>query len=162
MSWNFESIYAQRSEKFHEKYGDADRGLLVRMILELETALYPFAVTLGSLDEKSWRGTHATSNLFPTTNEAGEAYIYSVDGDHKHELSGKRIKLETIPEAELHRYEYDERESFTIADGRQLDDEFTVFSVHQQAPGAYVGCGSVHMEDIRRAVKLIFPGKSND
>lgn len=161
MGWNHKTLDAIFRKRASDMYADKSNTELIDRIIQLEVAAYGFDHTLYSLNEESWRGTHATSPLFPSTQEDEQhrttVFVFSVDGNYKHELSGKRIPIKDIAESDLHRYEYGERESIDIKDGRQLDDDFDIIAVHQQAPGAYVGCGSIDMGDIRHLNKVLYP-----
>ena len=151
--WNKESIAKERREKAIVNLAGADHEQLIERIVALETALYPFAYVCGSLNEKAWRGTNATSKLFPMLSDNEKFLVYE---------DGKSVEGEKIPESKLHEVEYYEADSIYIEDGTTLDDDFDILSVHQQAPGAYVGCGSITMSDVRAAVALIFPHRGSD
>jgi hypothetical protein len=163
MSWNHEGIAAKRRNLLREEFGedvvdspDVKIAQLINYIVELETALYPFAYVCGSLNEKSWRGTHATSKLFPSLDDNGNFMIYqpaAEDGSSESTM----LSVKTIPEDRFHKEDYEEEESITINDGTLLHDDFEILAVHQQAPGAYVGCGNITMRDVRYAINVMWP-----
>ena len=148
-NWNEESIRAKRAEKAIVIYENADRDALIKRILDLEVGLYPFAYCLGSLDMASWRGTYASSKLFPMLDEKDDSFMFYKDGNSQH--------VKSIPETDMHAVDYYTVDSIIISDGRDLDDSFSILAVHQEAPGAYVGCGDIAMGDVRRARRLLWP-----
>lgn len=151
MGWKIEQIRERHRKEAEQRFASADKSALLDHIAALEAALYPFAYVLGSLDQKSWRGTHATSKLFPSQFEcipSGELPVWNSETKH--------YEGAAISEDKLHAVEYSETESLTIEDGTKLDNEFDILAVHQQSPGAYVSCGSITMGDARRAHALVF------
>ena len=146
--WNKISIAKEQREKLLAENLTPEQ--LLDRAVELATALYPFAYVCGSLDTHCPKGMHATSKLLPMLTENDKFQVYE-DEDFK--------EIEPIPEENLHTVNYEEEDSITLVDGTLLDDSFDVLSVHQQAPGAYVGCGSITMSDVRHASRLIFPNK---
>jgi hypothetical protein len=150
MSWKYDSIAKQRAEKAAARFAAADRETLIARIVALETALYPYVVALSSVLEKSWRGTTASSKLFPMRPE---------DSDHKFLVSNletRKSESIDIPEEKLAEIRYYETESLSIADGSKLGDDFTLLAFHQQAPGAYVGCGSIDVADVKYTLKVFY------
>lgn len=145
--WNRESIRSERKAKLDAL--NLTKEQLIERVLDLETALYPFTYTLGSINNESWRGTNVTSKLFPMLGDDNEYLVFEPGGGTKH--------IKAIPESELHITDYYEHDSIYIKNGSNLDDLFDVLSVHQQAPGAYIGCGSVTMGDVRYAVGIMYP-----
>ena len=148
MGWKYDDIAKQLKIKVESLFKDADNAVLLERIVALETALYPFVQVMGSLNEKSWRGTTASSKLFPMLSESNQFLVYDAELKEAKEVS-------VIPESELHHVEYYTEDSLSIVDGAQLHDDFEILSVHQSAPGAYIGCGSISMKDIRHAQAIL-------
>ena len=146
--WNKEKIANSQRDANASWVSSADRNSLIERIIALETALYPFAYVFGSLDSKSWRGTTATSKLFPLYSEGDKLLVYR---------DGKSVEIDTPSEEEWHKISFYESDSLTIEDGSKIHSNFELFSVHQQAPGAYVGCGAISMGDVRDAVEVLRP-----
>lgn len=146
--WDRESIRKGRLEKIKDLNLTPDQ--MLERLADLETALYPFVYVLGAIDNKSWRGTNVSSKLFPMMSEDNKFSVYK---------DGEVISVDKLTEAELHTTDYFEEDSIIIEDGTQLNDTFTLMATHQQAPGAYVGCGSIVMGDVRYAVNLLYPKK---
>lgn len=141
--WNRTSIREERKKKLEVL--SLSREQLIERVLELETALYPFVYVLGSLNDKSWRGTMANSKLFPFKSEDDCFQVYK---------EGKTEDYKKLSESDLHDIDYFEEDSIIIEDGSQLNDLFSILEVNQQAPGASVGCGSIVMGDVRYAKQI--------
>ncbi len=153
--WNHSTIADERRKIWLPLANQIDPIKLVERIVQLEVALYPFVTCMGSLDDESWRGTHASSKLFPFLSEDEKFQVYQTADSDGNRGSTKEIDPESVPENELHTLEYYCEDSICIKNGKDLDDLFEVISVHQQAPGAYVGCGSICMGDIRHASTVL-------
>lgn len=147
-NWNRDSIREERRKSILEKNYSPEE--MIERMVELETALYPFVYVLGALNQESWRGTHATSHLFPMLTESGKMQNYT---------DGKIVEIDIPTEESLHEVEAFEEDSIIINDGRKLNDMFEIMATHQQAPGAYIGCGSIVMGDVRHAIDLLYPKK---
>jgi hypothetical protein len=63
---------------------------------------------------------------------------------------------ELPPIEKWHETEFSSAESLSIRDGSKIHDDFELLAVHQNAPGAYIGCGNISMGDVRRAAKLLW------
>lgn len=124
----------------------ATREQLVTMILDLCTALHPFATTLSAIGDNDYRGTIVTSKLFP--HYRGKETFLIFDGS-------KFIEQDKIPEAELHDVEYEERESITITKGEDLSDLFVIMNTTQQLAGASINRGDISMGDVRYALCIL-------
>jgi hypothetical protein len=158
--WNRDSIAADRRKQVEEQFAEASREELIDRIIALETEMYPFAYVLGSLNEASWRGTDASSKLFPSLSDDGKFQAYQSKEDSPNDKGGT-ITLEAIAEDKLHEVDYYTEESLRIVNGEQLDDMFEIIGVHEQAPGAYVGCGSITMGDVRSLRRVLY-GKTEE
>jgi hypothetical protein len=150
MSWNKESISAERKPIVEARFADSTREDLLAHIVRLEADLYPFVYVLGSIDTNQPRGTTVTSKLFPRSTDSKTLQVYDSESREFGEVTD-------VPEAELHDVEYEEQDSLTIVDGTLLNDEFSILHVHQQAPGAYVSCGHISMADVREARTTLYP-----
>src|SRR4051812_45876066 len=102
MGWDIEAIKDQCRQRARARFADADKDMLLEAIVEREAALYPFAVTLGSLNEESQRGTWVDSELFPARwDEMGDNEVAVWNPDTK--------KHDTTPQpddADLHKTDY--------------------------------------------------------
>lgn len=158
MSWKIGDIFAQRKEKAAARFKDASHEDLVERIAELEATLWLFAATLSCLDDKAWRGTTATSKLFPETfssdDSKEESQFWVFDHDKRNFVP------RAIDAKDLHAVDYELCDSIEIADGSQLSDDFEIIATHQQEPATYVFGGAVWMGDVRRAVDVLFRGNS--
>lgn len=149
-AWNKECIAEKRKELAEETLKDLNRDQLIDRIVALETTLYPFAYVYGSLDSNPWRGSSATSKLFPMFSEKGNFLVYE-------DSNSKEIKRDDLLESQYHSTDYYTEDSLVILNGTNLHDDFTLLEVSQQAPGAHISCGSISMGDVRDAAKLLFP-----
>lgn len=158
MSWDHESIRRERRSRSHAAYAGWSREQLLERILDLETCLYPFALTLGSLADDGM-DTSVTSQLFPSWSpDPNKPLRVRVEATTFQPF--RLVEAEIPEESQLHATDYVEAESFTLDNGSSLHDDFQVLAVHQQVPGAYVSQGSVSMGDVRKAVKCLWPERS--
>ncbi len=149
MSWNIGSIAKERREKADELYKNANRDDLLTRIVQLETALYPFAYVFGALDDRPTKGMMATSDLFAMTNGHGQMLQYRDGNSHP---------IEQPAADQLHSTEYYKHESLNICSGDPaFNDGLSVFAVHQYEGAAYCSCGDITMADVRRIKALIWP-----
>jgi hypothetical protein len=143
MSWKIDQIRERQKELVEARFADASREDIMAALIELRTAAYPFEYVTSHLDMKSWRGTTASSALFHW--EHPEKPGFAVWNTETSDFDCVQLKDEELAAAK-----YVTADSIQIEDGSKLGDNFEVLSVHQQAPCAYVGCGSIWMEDVRR------------
>lgn len=151
--WNKETISKERRKLAEASLKNLSRDQLIDRIVALETTLYPFAYVYGALDTKAWRGSSATSKLFPMFSEKGNFLVYK-DG------ASVEIRKDKLSESEYHAVDYYTEDSVPIMDGTNLHDDFTLLSVGQDAPGTHISCGSISMKDVRDATKLLFPKRN--
>lgn len=152
-SWNLEKIRAGRRKVANESLKDATREQLIERLVEVETSLYTLAYSLSELDIAPAHRCNAwmTSNLFPAFDESDKPLIIDRQAE-------PRVEYRDLPPAEKwHETEFGHAESLSIYDGSKLSDDFEILRVHQNAPGAYIGCGNISMGDVRRAAKLLWP-----
>lgn len=151
MSWKIDEIKAKRLARARERFGNTDRDTLIDRIATLEAAMWPFVCTLSDLDVEPGpkRSAWATSKLFP----------FRDDATGKMQMTDPETKQTTqidVPDDKLHEVDYWIDESITIQDGSKLSDKLEIIGVHQSDIAAYINCGSIWMEDVRRASKLLF------
>jgi len=141
--WNYEAIFKEEMDATQEHYAGRPEAELLAVIAALRTQLYPLCVALCPVLEKSWRGTSASSKLFPMRpqNDEHKFLIFNPETNSHDEVS--------LTEAELSGSDYYTEDSLLIEDGENLSDRFELLSFHQQAPGAYVGNGSLTVGDVR-------------
>jgi hypothetical protein len=148
MGWNYRTIEHTRREAVAARFAAASRDELLARIVALETALYPYWTALSPVLDKSWCGTSATSKLFPLRpDDTDKFYVFNKDT--------KEIEAVDIDEDKLTDTEYCLDDSIHISDGSKFGDNFTLLSFHQQAPGAYVGNGSIDIADVKRAGQIL-------
>ncbi len=152
MYWNMDGIEAEQRKKVADGLGGATREELLAEIVRLRCALYPLAVTLGSLDDRAPRGVTATSDLFPADFGEGKdrdklAVWDDGTGDFRFVQADSR---------DLHLHEFEHRDSVSVMNGTdggtRMHDDVCVMQVHGHWIGAYANCGQVTMADVRRAV----------
>lgn len=146
--WDYQRIEKERRDAVLKRYADASREEIIERLIACEAQLYPLYVALSPVLDKSWRGTTASSKLFPMRPQEDE------DGFYVYNPEAKRLDVVQIPEPDLSESEYALEESLQIEDGANLADSFELLAFHQQAPGAYVGNGSVSVGDIRRLAAM--------
>lgn len=147
--WDYDKIAERRRKQVEETFAGKGEEALIARIVELETQLYPLYVALSPITEKSWRGTTATSKLFPLRPEQDEDAFWVYNKDRS---TGDHVKLDDSQLAEVDYYLED---SLCIEDGTKLGDDFEIIAFHQQAPGAYVGNGNVTVGDVRRLDQVL-------
>lgn len=149
-TWNHEKLRNKRIEKAAaDKLIDLSKEELIKKIIDLETALYPFAYTLGSIDANPPRGLTITSNLFAELDENRHHQIWD---DEKKQF----VSVKDLPEKDRHKHEYVEAEA-AVNKGADLDDSFSIIYVQQEFYGGCAMCGTINMSDIRIAKNLLFP-----
>lgn len=154
-----DSIVSERRAKADQMYSSADREALLARIVELEAALYPFSTTFGSLDDKLDWGRASlcvTSKLYPYTK--GDRLLVFNKETHKSD------EVDRPAPENLHEIEYylEDSMSFSDNEGGRLHDSFEVISVHETGIASSIFCGSIWMEDVRRAVKALNPPAKTD
>lgn len=153
MGWKIEAIKAERLKLAAGKFAGASPDVLDH-IAEVETALYCLAYPLSELDMAPAHRCNVwmSSKMFPAQFDDikdGEFAVYDkAVGD---------FKSTVLPTEKLHEVDYATAEGINLMDGTKISDDFEILSVHQNAPCAYVGCGSIWMKDVRRAAKLLWP-----
>lgn len=154
--WKFDDITKERRAKAEDSLAGATTDQLLDHIAKVEAALYTLTYSLNDLDIEPGprRSARATSKLFPSQFDHIPDGLFAVYNSDKHEFEAT-----TIPVEELHAVQYAEAESISIEDGSKLSDDFEIIAVHQSAPCAYVGCGSIWMRDVRRAASILWPPK---
>lgn len=153
MSWNYESIKNTKTKEVLEKYADATKEEILARLIEVETALYPYYVALSPITEKSWRGTTCSSKLFPLRDEdsSNGNLFYTFNPETR------KSDLISLTESQYADAEYYIEDGLSIDDGTKLGDKFEIVAFHQQAPGAYVGNGSVSVGDVRHTIEVMRP-----
>ncbi|SRR6266481_8244016 len=150
MSWNMENIKAKIKQEVEFRFDNSLYKELLEYIIELKSAMYPFMMTLGALDDNmsgNFQCTYINSKLFPTLDGEGKFQVFTNSGE---------LEIINKPkENELHTVNYLTEESLFLKAGHELSDEFMVLSVHQTDVGSTIYCGSIVMEDVRRLCKLV-------
>lgn len=153
-SWNLDKIRKDRRELAEKNLAGASREELLDRIAEVEMNLYVMTYTWSELDiVPSWRcNAWVTSNLFPCRGD-DDTKVLTID-----QTQEPKVDYRDVPPIEKwHETEFCSEESLSIEDGSKIHDDFELISVHQNAPGAYVGCGNIKMGDVRRATELLWP-----
>lgn len=158
MGWDIDSITQERLKRLKKHFPEATEDWLV-YTAKVEAALYPFATALADLDS-SYESTWASSKLFPLRDEKTDHMMYYEDGTSK--------ELENDPPADkLHETDYYLQDSIRL-DGygktsrEKLDDKFEILTVVSSHGPCSILSGSIWMEDVRRAVDIIFPTQEID
>jgi len=151
MGWNVDAIKCYCVKRVLERYGHADKDTLLDAIAEREAALYPFVTTLGSLDEKTKNGTWADSKLFPARwDDVGDNEVTVWNPETK------TYEPRSQPDdADIHKIDYALADSVNIRDGSNIDGKFRILTVHRSEDCAYIHCGTVFMDDVRRACSIL-------
>jgi hypothetical protein len=153
MSWKILDIRAERLDRVKSDLASASHEQLLERIADLEASLYPFVVTLGSLDDKldwPYASMGVCSKFFPLRAESGKMLVFNRE-------TNKSDEVDDPPPERLHEVEYytDESVSFDKGQGGKLHDSFKVIEVRQSATAASIYCGAVFMEDVRRAQAVL-------
>lgn len=156
-SWNLDKIRKDRRELAEKNFASASREELLDRLAEVEMNLYVMTYTLSELDIDPGprRNAWVSSNLFPCWSD-DETKVLTIEKEEP------RVAYRDIPPTERwHETEFSSAESLSITDGSKIHDDFEILAVHQNTPGAYVGCGNIQMGDVRRAARLLWPPVSS-
>lgn len=149
MGWDLNHIRKSREKIINEQLADANRDVLLKRILELETILHPLLAPLSSIDENPGGSIFVESKLFPLLDEEDENFLVYDSKTSTSKHIGKTISTEDYA-----KHDYYLQDSIPLTDGTKLGDEFSIISVSQSVSVASIFCGNITMRDVRNAWKI--------